>query len=421
MKLKYNDFIKSVGILITGTVLAQLLSFIAIPFIARIYGPEENAYLGLFLKFATLGATVFTARLELVLPIERQKHYAFGIYQFSLRLSLILSLICFIALIIYSILTSQEFSEFIFILSIPLGVFIISFFNLGNSWELRNENYKEISRASIILSFVSNSIKILGGLVMGHYLVLIFATILAYILASFKFAKKYLFEFKAKQLSYNSKRTKLLVKEQSDFYTYNLFHVLVDLTKDILLASFLWIYFSKIDYGSYEFSFRMMRIPIALIGVAMSQVYFRKAQNHLQDSKKLKSMTIKTLLISSVSAVPFAVIFFYGEEIFTYVFSEKWTEAGKIAEIIAPWLFLNFLLTPISYLPIIFKKQKMYFWINAGFLLMILIFGLFVIYFKLVKEEFLFGLLSLHVVYFIGLLAWFYFLIERFEKKINDK
>lgn len=416
MKFQATTFIKSAGILITGTVLAQVISLVSIPVISRIFGPEENAYLGLFLKITTLAATLFTARLEMVLPIEKKQHYAFGIYQFSLRLSLIFSGISLGILLLYASFYSEDLTQLAFILFIPFGIFIISFFNLGNSWELRHENYKAISSASVLLSLFSNGFKILGGLVFGSYLVLIVATIIAYIIASIGFFKSFLLEFKSKILSHKSKRTKYLVKENRDFYTFNLFHVIIDLTKDILLATFLWMYFSKLDYGSYEFSFRIMRIPIALIGVAMSQVYFRKAQYYSNNPRELERMTIKTLLISTWSVIPFGVIFFYGQEVFTFVFGEQWAQAGKIAELISPWLFFNFLMTPISYIPIIFKKQKAYFWINVVFLFVLIIFGTYSLFLNFDLMDFLKGILITHVVCFMGLITWFYFLIFKYKR-----
>ena len=49
-----SDFLKSVLVLTSGTVLAQLISLIATPIISRYFGPEQNAYLGLFLKITSV-------------------------------------------------------------------------------------------------------------------------------------------------------------------------------------------------------------------------------------------------------------------------------------------------------------------------------------------------------------------------------
>ncbi|MES2588629.1 MAG: lipopolysaccharide biosynthesis protein [Bacteroidota bacterium] len=411
-----NDFVKSVSILLTGTVLAQVISLLFTPIISRFFGPEENAYLGLFLRVTTLVATLSTARLDMVIPLERNKNYAFGIYQFSFLLSTLISFLCLLVLIVYITFTEQNFENILFLISLPLGFLFISFFNLGNSWELRAENYKSISFASIILSLSSNSFKLIGGIFSGHYLILIGATLLGYFLASIGFLSKFLGEKKTKILSFKSSRTKVLVKQNQDFYTYNLFHVILDLSRDMLIASFIWIHFSKLDFGSYEFSFRMMKLPIVFLATALSQVFFRKAKDLIQKPKELKEMTLKTLFYSFlIGIIPFGILFFFGQEIFGFVFGEKWIDAGKIAELISPWLFVNFVFTPISFIPILLGKQKSYFWINVGFLVLIVLFCFIFYYFEINYYDFILSFALIQSLLLFILILWFAFLI----KKIN--
>ena len=57
------------------------------------------------------------------------------------------------------------------------------------------------------------------------------------------------------------------------------------------------------------------------------------------------------------------------------VFSEKWRGAGEYSQIMAPWFLLNFITSPISFLPLILGKQKQFFYIAiAGAAIMILAF-----------------------------------------------
>lgn len=41
-------------------------------------------------------------------------------------------------------------------------------------------------------------------------------------------------------------------------------------------------------------------------------------------------------------------IFFYGQEIFAYIFGEEWSEAGNIAEIICPLVLSSFAVGSVS-------------------------------------------------------------------------
>ena len=60
-------------------------------------------------------------------------------------------------------------------------------------------------------------------------------------------------------------------------------------------------------------------------------------------------------------------------EIFIFVFSETWSEAGEFAEIMAPWFMINLLSSPVSSLPLIINKQKEFFKIAiVGIVIMLL-------------------------------------------------
>jgi O-antigen/teichoic acid export membrane protein len=68
-------------------------------------------------------------------------------------------------------------------------------------------------------------------------------------------------------------------------------------------------------------------------------------------------------------------LFLYGEQIFSFIFGENWKEAGLYSEIMAPWLMINFILSPISQIPTVLKRQKTFF-ILSSITTLVLIFSL---------------------------------------------
>jgi O-antigen/teichoic acid export membrane protein len=71
-------------------------------------------------------------------------------------------------------------------------------------------------------------------------------------------------------------------------------------------------------------------------------------------------------LLFILSIVPFSIIFLFGEPIFVFVFGDNWVLAGQISEILAPWLMINFVTSPISTLPLVLEKQVLFFWLGMG-------------------------------------------------------
>jgi O-antigen/teichoic acid export membrane protein len=56
----------------------------------------------------------------------------------------------------------------------------------------------------------------------------------------------------------------------------------------------------------------------------------------------------------------FFVVFvaLFGEPLFALVFGTPWTRSGTYAAAMAPWLLVNFMVTPLATLPLVFARQK---------------------------------------------------------------
>ena len=68
--------------------------------------------------------------------------------------------------------------------------------------------------------------------------------------------------------------------------------------------------------------------------------------------------------LSLVGLLIFIPILIFGKSLFGIVFGETWKTAGVFAQLLVPWLFMKFVLSPITSIPIIKGKQKQFFLIS---------------------------------------------------------
>ena len=61
-RISNSDFLKSLAILMTGTIIAQAIGYLLAPIITRLFTPEEMGEFGIFQRLTTFIATVATAR-----------------------------------------------------------------------------------------------------------------------------------------------------------------------------------------------------------------------------------------------------------------------------------------------------------------------------------------------------------------------
>jgi lipopolysaccharide exporter len=358
-KFKFkSDFLKYTVVLMSGTVMAQVLAYFFAPVITRLYTPEQSAELGLFIRIISVGAALATARYEFALPIPKSDSHSFRLYHFALRSTVVVTLISIVILIVPLNLSNDNYA-FVFYGLIPVGIFFMAIYNIGTNWAVRLKEFKSISYSKISNALFGNLSKILFGWINIGYIGLIIGMTIGLVVSNFWFIKDFFSSHKKHNISSSSPRNFVLAKEYIEFPKINLPHVLLDLGKDLLVAVLLIKLFSKEEFGLYDHSFRMLRLPLIFAGLAIGQVFFQKCTemvNRGEDIKGVVYKSLKTLVLLSI--VPFTVIFFFGEVIFSFVFGVTWSESGVYSQIMAPWLMVNFILSPISSLPLILKKQR---------------------------------------------------------------
>ena len=351
----------------SGTVIAQVINLgFNIILFRDYYDAIDNAEFGMFARLVGVGAAFATARYDLAIPIAKADVHSFRLYRLSLRIALISSGATALVVLIPMFL-SGDISEGLFFALIPLGMFLTAYYNIGTNWAIRKREFRSISFSKVANVGVGGSTKLLLGWLGSGYIGLIVGTVAGLVFANGWFARTYQRVSKKYNVKAISPRTKLLARTYEEFPKVNLPHAMMDVSKDLIIAILLLQLFSKFDYGSYEHSYRMLRMPLMLAGLAISQVFFQSAAEKFNNGVDIMPMVLKAVkMLALISIVPFGLIFFFGDELFVWVFKEKWRGAGEYSQIMAPWFMLNFITSPISFLPLILGKQKQFFFMAMG-------------------------------------------------------
>ena len=146
-----------------------------------------------------------------------------------------------------------------------------------------------------------------------------------------------------------------------------MFHAFINDAKNFIVNVLLVKFYDTFILGQFYMVNRILLLPVGLIGGSISQVLFRvysEKYNKKQDfSKDVLTIIIKLFLFG---LIPFFIIFFLGNEIFTLVFGENWGVAGDLASAYALYVLFHFVASPISIIPLIVKKQLEAFYWNIG-------------------------------------------------------
>lgn len=358
-----SEFLKYVVVLTSGTVLSQLISLFLSTRVTREFLPEETADLGLFMRIIGVGAALATLRYEMALPIPKNDSHSFRLYRLAFTVTLITTGASLLVLGVSSAFVSS-WEAVLFLLLIPLGIFFSSVQNIGTNWSIRMKRFSDISYTNVTNSAFSGGLKWLFGVMNSGSIGLIIATIIGFFVSSFWYFREFFKSRKLFNISMRSKRNYVMAKQFSEYPKINLPHVLMDLGRDLLVAAVILHLFSKSDFGSFDHSYRMLRLPLILIGMSIGQVFFQRAAERVNKGLVVLPDIRKSMLVLALlSIIPFGIIFFFGEELFAYVFSEDWRESGHYAEILTPWFMVNFVISPLTSLPLVLGKQREFFYI----------------------------------------------------------
>ncbi|MFN4951306.1 MAG: lipopolysaccharide biosynthesis protein [Flavobacteriales bacterium] len=354
-----SDVFKSFTVLFSGTLMAQVIGYAIAPILTRLYSNAEMGEMLYYMRLIAFISSIATLRYEAALPLPKRDEHSYLMYRFVYLFSfwLLVFIACFLLVfsLVFDLLNFQPW----FILCVILGTAAMIVINVGTSWAVRTGTYGIISRQKITNSLVSNAFKWGFFFFNWNSFGLILATLLGFVISALEFIWDFRKTHHRFRTLFSSRKTRVVLKEHREFPLLNLPHVFIDNGRDMLLATLILAYFGEAVYGSYGHAYQMLRIPLMLVGVSVGQLFYNRSSEAMHKIKELTPILTKTIgVLTLISIVPFTILFFYGTEIFGFVFGTTWGIAGTYAETMAFWLMVNFVLSPISALPLLLNKQR---------------------------------------------------------------
>ena len=111
--------------------------------------------------------------------------------------------------------------------------------------------------------------------------------------------------------------------------------------------------------GSYGMAMRLITLPTQTLANALGAVFRQQAAEAYQQRGEFVDLFKKTFFAAvGISVVPFALLFFYVDDLLVYFLGEPWTLAGQLAQVLTILGWVGFFSTPIDKGAIIVGKMK---------------------------------------------------------------
>ena len=358
-KLFQSTFVRNTATLLIGTASAQAIQILGAFALARIYDPTEFAVFPFFTACTSIILSFSSLRFELAIALPKSSEEAEQLVALSLRTLLrVLGLVVLGIVLIFSGQEIFNYSVPTAILLVPVFTFFAGFTQILNYWSTRNGTFLRNALSKISVAAVTVGTSLLWGMLIEDPIGLIYGAILGQIIGWIIIGSNYSKLAVQAWKNLTNHEAKVLWKSYSKFPTYNAPNALVDNLQQYGIVFLLGTFFAS-EISSYYFqSLRILAAPLALIGASIYQVFYPKAAQAFHDTKNIRSYVLKIYGVLFAIGFPiFAVLFLFTENIFVFLLGETWRMTAVYAHILIPFIFANFLISPVSAVTAVVHKQ----------------------------------------------------------------
>ncbi|MEA2017430.1 MAG: oligosaccharide flippase family protein [Campylobacterota bacterium] len=361
-QIKNNTYIMQIATLMSGTLIAQVVTLAFIPIITRLYTPAEFGLYSLFFSIVSILGLVSSLKYDQAIMLPKSDKDAQALVFLSILITFATVVLVILGLLIFQDFFVNYFSGAThFVWMIPFGVLLLGLLQIFNAYSSRRQFYKKLATVKVANSLTVASVQssskyffALDGLVLGK---LMADGLSLFLLLRFHVKKQTL------QLSSLSKRrVKANVKRHDHFPKYQSFTVFFNaLSQNIPVLLFASLYSAEVA-GLYALTVRVLQVPVGLIGASTKEVYYQRASKMYANGEDIFNLYKKTTLaLLKIFIIPFLTVLFFGEYLFGFVFGEQWTQSGEIAQLLIFWTFIGFINSPsvMSYSILNFQKIQM--------------------------------------------------------------
>lgn len=347
-RLQASSYWKDVAWLVSGAVVAQVLTFAAMPLFTRLYRPPDFAVMNLFVQTVTLVAVVATFRYECFVQLPKRHRDGWRLVQ----------VVAFLGILVTVVLTPiawlfrDTFARWAgepalakWLVLVPITAGLTSLANAFQGWEQRRRRFRRSSEAE-----VAGKIGFAGSVLVGWLLLpggagLVLGSGMGSVLG---------------KLAWLVRRDRWrLGGRVRDFWRVarQLGHLAGSLTVSQVLLAITGIiplvlvghaYGAEV-LGQYALANQSVYLPTALLGTAMGNVYYQRASERWAkgcDFSDLWRSTSKRLLMIGIPIYGVATLLL--PTVFPIIFGAKWVAAGRFAGILAISSFFGFVAAPID-------------------------------------------------------------------------
>lgn len=344
----------------TGALFGQVVIVAVTPIITRLYTPSEMGLYAVFVAFVGIFATPIALHYELAVPLPRRNSEASSVAVLGLVSAVMTSAVLGLVMFIFrdqllGLTKAEALRGFMWL--VPVGLVATGVMNVLTTWAIRKKVFKATAASKAAQGLGQSIPQVVAG--MGHMGVggLIAGQILGIFAAVGALTTAGVPRSTARTLRTAWMRLWIVARKYRRFALITVWSSLGNAFASQIPVMMLASLFGAYVAGQFALSFRLLQLPLRLVGNSISQVFFAHAAdaNHSESLASLTSATFRGLFAFGLPSFVLAAC--VAPEVFRMVFGDEWEDAGYYTQLLMPWILFSFISSVLSVLVSVLQRQ----------------------------------------------------------------
>ena len=346
-----GSFARNVGVLTGGTAFAQGLAVLALPFLTRLYSPEDFSLLAVYVALIGIATVVSCLRYNIAIPLPEEDTDGMALLAVALISATFVSVLLALPVLLVPSQTAALLGQpglTPYLWMVPVGVFLASAYNALQYWASRKKRFGLVTRTRITRAVGGIGTQTAIGVAAPSPFGLLFGHMLYGALGVVGLARNL---WRQDRSALNGLTVAQVVSQSSSYRRFPIWSVPEALFNTagvqvpvILIAAAA----AGPEAGFLMLAMRVMGLPMGLIGSSVAQVFIAEAPARLRDGT-LAAFTQRTMwTLFRTGAPPLVAVGALSPLIFPLVFGAEWERAGWLVAWMTPWFVLQFVASPVS-------------------------------------------------------------------------
>lgn len=349
--LLQGQFVRAVGILVGGTVIAQAILAVALPIATRLYSPDQFSTLAVFTGIVSILSVATCLRYDIAVPLPEREADAVAMVLLANAIAATFSAILLVGTLlapgwIAQALGHAELAPYLWL--VPVATFLAGAYSTMQFWFVRSKEFPELARNRIAQATGSATTQIGFGLAGIAPLGLLLGQVVNSGLGAIRLAVRFFFQQRtmlAQTTIYDLGR---VARQYRRFPKYSALEAMCNSAAIYLPIILLGAWSTGPEAGYLMLGMYAMQVPMSLIGSAVSQVYMSRGAEEAR-AGRLAPFTVEVLSgLLKTGVGPLVCVSIAAPELFQLVFGPDWVRAGVLVGWMCPWFVMQFLASPVS-------------------------------------------------------------------------